>query len=865
MDPNNPGPDDSGHESDEGAVGAPGESGADRSGGSEQRPVRAVRLNAGEFLLTVNPVDGSEIEPCPPGERPPQPERRSPEQREARQRAARPALPTAGRPVQPLLTGRDEERARLVQLLSRGRSVRLSGRPGVGRSSLLDVVAEECAGLAPDGVIRLSGHRRTPADLLYELFAVVHHAPLYRPDHGELTELLREVGAVVVIDDVEFGGGALDELLDAAPECAFLVAATSDVPPPAAASYLEEMHLSGLPRAPSLDLLQGLVGRPLTEAETEWAAGVWREAEGLPLRLVQAAALLRQRDARGGSAGPEALETDPLPGPEESAAPAARLASGLGATAREALRFAVALGGECPDQAHLPALAGDTRAEASLGELLASGLISPVGTHYRLAPGVLEQLERAGYADGAVGRAHIAAQHYAWWAGHPSVSPERTAAEADAILAAAATLLGGRGESGNPSAAVLLARTAAPAFAAGCLWSAWERVLRHGQEAARLAGEVAEEAYFHHELGVLALCTGNLERARAELEASIGLRGVLADKRGAVAGRRALALVGDKAAGLVHGARVGGGGEPPEPDPEAWAASPPDGIPTAVLPWETDEAVTVVNQSAAPVGEEPAKPSDHQPGNGRLAFLRGARRNMVAVGTGVVLAAVLGAVVTLGTVYDDDEEPPGRVGSEQSADAENGDDDGVVGEPSRTSESEPGPSGSASGGTEPSESPSASESSGETEEPTDSGSPSDSKPTKSGKPGDSGGPGGGGEKPTDKPSEPTDEPSEPTDEPSDPGEEPTSPPPTSSPSGSTSMSATEPAPSSSGTGSNTPPSPSASASREPSHRTEGASTGAPTTGGTSTAGTSSRPGGTASGTPSDARGTAPTASGGAVG
>ncbi|MYV72310.1 hypothetical protein GT043_41675, partial [Streptomyces sp. SID2131] len=48
--------------------------------------------------------------------------------------------------------------------------------------------------------------------------------------------------------------------------------------------------------------------------------------------------------------------------------------------------------------------------------------------------------------------------------------------------------------------AVLLARAAAPAFAAGLHWGAWERALRAGQEAARLTGDVAEEAYFHHEL-----------------------------------------------------------------------------------------------------------------------------------------------------------------------------------------------------------------------------------------------------------------------------------------------------------------------------------------------------------------------------
>ncbi|NED14242.1 hypothetical protein, partial [Streptomyces sp. SID9124] len=80
---------------------------------------------------------------------------------------------------------------------------------------------------------------------------------------------------------------------------------------------------------------------------------------------------------------------------------------------------------------------------------------------------------------------------------------------------------------GRTSAAVLLARSAAPVFAAGLHWGAWERALRIGQEAARLAGEVAEEAYFHHELGILALCTGHPARARTELETAISMRGAL--------------------------------------------------------------------------------------------------------------------------------------------------------------------------------------------------------------------------------------------------------------------------------------------------------------------------------------------------
>lgn len=319
--------------------------------------------------------------------------------------------------------------------------------------------------------------------------------------------------------------------------------------------------------------MERAVDRPLTDEEANWAGDLWFESEGLPLRFVQAGALLRQRDVlRGESA--EALDEfepfaettgdvplvvrlgapdgydPPLPTVGEGAAPAALLASRLSESARATLRFAVALGGEVPHQAHLPALIGDTHADAALGELMACALISPVGTRYRLATGVAAQLEAVGYGEDAVSHAHTAAQHYAWWSAHPSVTPERAAAEADAILAAMAPLVTSQ-EPGHASAAVLLARSATPAFLAGLHWGAWERALRSGSEAARLAGEVAEEAYFHHELGVLALCVGNLERARAELEASIGMRGAVADRSGTVAGRRALALVTDREGGLT--------------------------------------------------------------------------------------------------------------------------------------------------------------------------------------------------------------------------------------------------------------------------------------------------------------------------
>jgi hypothetical protein len=686
MDPINRGAEEHGHD-DDGQVTRPRpprDPLAADLGQHKPVPVRTVRLVTGEFALTVNPVDGSEIENCPPHERPATPARHGAAKRAELARAAQPPVPPGpAQPRLPLLE-RHEEREQVVRLLARGRSVRLTGPSGSGRTVLLDAVAEDCADLAPDGVVRLSGLGRTASDVLYDLFAAVYEAPLYRPDHEELHRLVREIGAVVIVDDAEIGGSALDVLLDATPECAFVIAATPDIPAPSVQAQLDEVLLGGLDRSGGLELLERSVGRVLSEDESNWAGDLWFESEGLPLRFIQAGALLRQRDRM--QASEEAFDdygvfqeapadapfgtgdgTDvPLPSLAEGAAPAALLASRLSESARATLRFAVALGGEVPHQAHLPALVGDTHADAALAELAASALVSPVGSRYRLAAGVQAQLEASGYADTLQESALAAARHYTWWAGHPSVTPERVCAEADALLAALDVLVPvttvPQAED-EESVSVQLARTAAPAFAAGLHWSAWERVLRFGVEASELADDLGEQAYFHHELGVLALCGHQLDRSRAELEASVAMRGELADKRGTTAGRRALALVTDRSGTLqLTGGRTAAGEEVPEARHEE-SVSPPGGVPAAFPRTDpSGDTLTVLAHPGSP-GIPPAGPRSVA---GRL--VTGTRRNLVAAGAGALLVAVLGTVVTLGATSEHNNETPSeKVGVNPSA------------------------------------------------------------------------------------------------------------------------------------------------------------------------------------------------------
>lgn len=658
--------------------------------------------------------------------------------------------------------------------------MRLVGPGGSGRTRLLDVVAEDCADLAPDGVVRLNGHRRSADDLLHDLFHAVFDAPLNRPDRDELLESVREIGAVVVLDDLEFGGAALDELLDATPECAFLFSATPDVADPSADSGVEDVELPGLDRAAGLDLLGHAVGRTLTDEEATWAGDLWFESEGLPLRFVQAGALLRQRDRlRAGTSAvdefgvfedvrPDEAPYDPADGDEvplpslgEAAAPAPLLASRLSASARATLRFAVALGGEVPHQAHLPALVGDTHADAALGELVSCGLVSPVGARYRLAAGVPAQLEAAGYTDDADTRIREAAQHYAWWTGHPSVTPERVCAESDAILAALTALSPLAAD--EPGTAVQFARTAAPAFAAGLHWSAWERALRAARRPPASRGMWANRPTSTTSWASTR-CAPDSSTGRApnwRRPSACAAPSPTSAARSRDAGRWPLSPTAPASRSRSRRPRRRrcprrtSRSRRPRPRGADGLPRPPAPADTGLVVSRAVTAATVPQQTKDGVG-------------GGVKGL--AKRNLVAAGAGALLVAVLGTVVTLGaTSGNDPASPSENVGVNPSA-SQGLDDGSLDADPAAGNQgdtgkatsrpSDPGPDGTpgtaddptptATGSDEPSDDETRTE---EPDEPTKTPSKTPSGPSKSPKP------------PTEPDPEPS-EPEEPTDEPS---------------------------------------------------------------------------------------------------
>ncbi|WP_334313612.1 caspase, EACC1-associated type [Streptomyces sp. HD] len=464
---------------------------------------RRTALVAGDLLLTFAPGESTRARARSAG-----PPAQSIRKRTAQQRAEweqvfrPPVLPEPPLPRMPPLW-RQDEREELVRMLSRGRSVRLLGPRGSGRTALLDCIEEDVADLPPDGVIRLSGNRRTSQDLFHDVFTAAYWSPLQRPCQSELLALAGDIGAIVIIDDLEIGGSDLGSLLDCLPECAVLVCPTPATASTSADDSLEDVVLGGLDEASCMELLNRRLLRWIADEERVWARDLWRECAGLPLSFVQAAAVLGPGDVS-------------LPWPADPAAVLHHLFAATSEPGRAALEYGLALGGELPNPVHLPALVGHPHADTAVAELLVKGLVTASDSHYRLAAGVAEQLPLTGHAPAVAVRRARAAEHYAWWAGHPSVVSDRVVAESAAVLAAlGAPTAGTDGMPKTTSTSyaseehirnvVKLARAASPAFAAGLRWSAWEQALGQGLKAARTLQEGAEVDYFERELSVVAL------------------------------------------------------------------------------------------------------------------------------------------------------------------------------------------------------------------------------------------------------------------------------------------------------------------------------------------------------------------------
>ena len=422
------------------------------------------------------------------------------------------------------LLDRREELTAALSAVDVGLSIAVSGEPGVGKTAFLRQLAHHSGAAAfVDGIVYLMARHQPAADLRQGLFEAFYETTgFYKPTEPQIRRALQDKQALILLDDVDLAQHELERLVDVAPRSAFAIVTREARP----LSEVRAVVLRGLPTNDAALLLEREVGRTLSVSERSAAAALCATLEGHPLRVRQAAAIIRDH---GGSIeelardlGPEQLLTEVMASIDEKQ--------------RRVLLALAALPNVPLQLHHVSGLADVTDIEPSMAALAHLGLVARSDSRYRLVHGVGDRLRHTDDLNPIVNRAIT---YFTAWAERYRRNRDTLLDDCDALLRAQqhATDMRRWGE------ALRLGQLLECALVAGARWGAWAIALERCLAAARSMGDRSAEAWALHEIGTRALCLGETGAARTLLGQALSLRETLDDSDATAASRRNLSFV----------------------------------------------------------------------------------------------------------------------------------------------------------------------------------------------------------------------------------------------------------------------------------------------------------------------------------
>ena len=422
------------------------------------------------------------------------------------------------------LLDRRMEVAAALSALDAGLPIELSGEPGMGKTAILRHLAHHArAASFADGIAYVRARRQPFTDLLQLIFEAFYESDeISRPTDAEIRRGLRDKQALILLDDVQLTQHELEQVLDIAPQSAFAVATRGRC----LWGEVRSVALKGLSSEDAVLLLEQELERALDGEERSAAASLCAILEGHPVRILQAAALVRDH---GISVAECARSITP-------AALISELMVSLDEKQRKALLALTALPGVPLTAQHVSGIGELADVEPALRTLARRGLVSSSESRHRLAEGVADQLRRSDELTPWVNRAIT---YFTAWAERYRRSPARLLEDAEALLAVQQYAAEAR-----RSAEVLRVGTLLEgALVTGARWGAWAISLERCLAAAKALGDRSAEAWALHEIGTRALCVGDPGTARTLLSQAVALRESIDDIPAAAASRQNLALV----------------------------------------------------------------------------------------------------------------------------------------------------------------------------------------------------------------------------------------------------------------------------------------------------------------------------------
>ena len=373
-----------------------------------------------------------------------------------------------------------------------------------------------------DGIVYLSARHHAPLDLQQLLFEAFYESDAFcKPTEAEIRRGLQDKQALILLDDAHLAQNELEEVLDIAPRAAFVVATRER----RLWREMRSVALKGLPAEDAVALLERELERSLDVTERAAAATLCSAIEGNPLRILQAAAVIREQEIPLDQSARIIAQT-----------PVVNLMASTDEKQRRALLALAALPGVLLQARHVCAIAEVGEIEPSLTALVRRGLVISSESRYELSEGVGDRLRRTEDLKPWTNRAIT---YFTAWAERHQRSQDTLRQEAEALLRVQQHAADAR----RPGEVLQLGRFLEESLVASARWGAWAVALERCLDAARAIGDRSAEAWALHELGSRALCLGDAGTARALLSQAVKLRESLDDAAAVAASRRNLDFV----------------------------------------------------------------------------------------------------------------------------------------------------------------------------------------------------------------------------------------------------------------------------------------------------------------------------------
>jgi NB-ARC domain-containing protein len=422
------------------------------------------------------------------------------------------------------LVDRRTEVAAAISAIDSGMLVEVSGESGIGKTALLRHLAHHPrASTFADGIVYVPARNDSSIDLLQSIFEAFYDSDtLCLPTNAEIRRGLQDKHALILLDAIKVSQEDLDLALDSAPRCAFVVATRER----RLWGELRSLALTGLPSEDAAVLLEREAGRSLDAADRPAAERLCAAIGGNPLRIQQAASLIRERDL--------SLETWAAHLTAESII--TELMTSSDDKQRRVLLALSALPGVPIEIQHVSGIAELADVEALTMPLVRRGLVVTTQSRYLLADGVADRLRRTEDLKPWVNRAIT---YFTAWA-------ERNRRNRESLLEAADALARVQDQAADMKRwgeVLRLGRLLEVTLVLHRRWGAWEIVIDRCLAAAKATGDRAAEAWALHELGTRAVCLGDAQRARRLLGEAAILRDRLGEPGAAAVSRQNLGFI----------------------------------------------------------------------------------------------------------------------------------------------------------------------------------------------------------------------------------------------------------------------------------------------------------------------------------